>query len=194
MKTINVQYLPGKVMVAWVRPMYKSTVERAQRLARLWWYGGWRISGFEMIVPDSFAMDGDETWRSVTVTKSKYLVNDLETETRWIPAKVADDARYDFPVSRAFINDVILGPAGLNSHSFRRGLAVALRIQLNEMGFTSKAKLRLLLPIINQICGWSPYSEMFFSYIGDFAQHSNLAFPNIILYLVRKRRERYAAN
>lgn len=104
-------------------------------------------------------------------------------EPRDVPRHIADAARYDFPVTRDYLMTYIVGPMERNSHSFRRGLAVAIRLQLHELGFNSKPKLSMVLPAINKICGWSRESKEFFNYTEDFQHWSNKLFNDVGLYV-----------
>ena len=187
LKLLNKQYVPCKVIPIWNRMFILAACQRAYRVALFWFYTGMRLSSFETILPASFEpvdqiMPGS-LYRTVTCYKSKYCPDPNRAESRFIPINIANQAAFDFPVTRQFVNAYILQPMGISSHSFRRGLAIAIRIMLEEMGFASKAKIMLVLKAVNKICGWSMSSLEFFDYTIDYKCHTNLEFPDITLYM-----------
>ena len=145
LKGLSLKCAPAKVLPAWNGPTRKLSA-RAIRLARLWFYAGFRISSFEALGPHHFQpmREGrcDGLFQRISCYKPKYTPELNAIETRCVPAHISAEAACDFPVSRTFINNYILTPAGLSSNSFRRGLATTLRIELN-MGGEQHGALRL---------------------------------------------------
>lgn len=173
-------YNPAKVVPADSRLISGLMVDKARRLARLWFYGGWRISGFEAINRGCFADDTacNPRFRRIATLKSKYAVS-TQIEQRDIPREIADVCKNDFPVSREYINTYILAPMERSAHCFRRALALAIRTELHELGFTNKVRLALALPAINRLCGWAKDSKEFYGYTDDFKAWTGKSFDNV---------------
>ena len=106
----------------------------------VWISCGARAGGFMSIIPsraDSSIIPG---WTRLPMTVSKRVRSELTEESVWVPTFVWLPAAQYFPISQSDV-DLICHQFKCRTHSFRRGLAVSLRIQIANIGYLRDADI-----------------------------------------------------
>lgn len=157
-------------------------------LVIFWFFTASRVSSLLSSTPFNFPpcspSDCPPLLKCVTAPFSKVAPDPpRQLDLRWIPTSLVPRVRNLFPVQRSTILTEILAPLskdGISTHSFRRGLAVAVRRKLFDLGLRTKKSIVNILPKLNTFFGWSQSSQEFFSYPDDFRSFDSYLYPQEI--------------
>ena len=113
---------------------YRDLATRHKAIADVWISCGARSGGFQSILPSRANSSIIRGWTRLPVSVSKRVRSESTEESLWVPTYVWNAAAQYFPVRQVDL-DLICHQLKCRSHSFRRGLAIAIRIRLFYRGY-----------------------------------------------------------